>query len=602
MPANEARGIRWLSYEAKPCLSASTKRHLGGTARWLMLIAVASSVACDRDELPTRPPAPAPVLRTQIGRRVRPAVAYLDSISASVPEFGGYFLDGQRNVVVYVTDTTAFGKTRGIVAAEIMHHRVRDKAGEYRPTLVLRKGDFAFSQLQDWADALSDNVVGKVPGVISGGVDIKRNRVRIGVTPALQASAEPSIAQSLTALGIPPAAVTIETEEITVSGLRGDLLDATLLWRRANLKSAERRAEPRLASFLTTTLSSYPFNPWIAGTILTPSSCTNTLAVDYTPSGGSQHRYIMVASHCTHHWASLTADTTFQGGGVTVLGTEAFDPSEPRYSDMALYRVNDSASVLRGTIARTFLGGSTTNIDASKPPLSVVGRISSEVVGNYVMKSGVADGWTDGYIDAINQTKVGNDGHTRYGTTAANYTTDEGDSGGPVFWPENDDRVDFEGVNWAKYSRTCGIGLTCYGGLYSPISGILSDLGASASQFNFTTAITVSSPSLSGSVTYSSSCGHTVPVLTWSSSSVSGTSWPVSYQIYGEDFYGDGTSSGQYLVATVGAGTTTYQPCNWISTYLGIGTPPGPGVSYTTYFIEAYDSGVESFSLLAYFQ
>jgi hypothetical protein len=269
-----------------------------------------------------------------------------------------------------------------------------------------------------------------------------------------------------------------------------------------------------------------------------------------------------------------------------------------------MYRVNDSAAVSRGVIARTFLDGGTTNIDGSNPPISVVGHISSEVVGNYVTKVGVTTGWTSGYIDAINQTKVSqNDGHTRYGTTSANFGDDEGDSGAPVFYPENGDRADFEGIAWGKYSRTCGLFQTCYGGYYSPLSGILTDLGASISQFNFNNGITISSPSLSGSVTYSASCngGSNVPVLTWTSSSVSGTSWPLTYYVIAEDFYGDGTSSGQYISYPLSAGTTTYQPCNSVSAYLG-GSPPGPGQGYSSYQVEAYDSGIAVFSYVVYFQ
>jgi hypothetical protein len=83
-------------------------------------------------------------------------------------------------------------------------------------------------------------------------------------------------------------------------------------------------------------------------------------------------------------------------------------------------------------------------------------------------------------------------------------------------------------------------------------------MGATASQFNFTTAITVSQPTLSGSVAYSASCGFTVPVLTWTASTVSGTSWPLQYKIYMQQYWGGGNFSDWY-VTTVGAGTTTYQ-------------------------------------------
>jgi hypothetical protein len=523
-------------------------------------------------------------------------VAYLDSISASVPEFGGYFLDGQRNLVVYVTDTTKFAKARLIIAAEITHHKIRDKAGEYRPTIVLRRADFNFGQLQGWADALSDNVTGSVAGVVSSGVDIKTNRVRIGVTPSQQESATLAVTQSLATLGIPPAAITFENEQIQVSGPASDLLHATFLWRRAHAVARDLDRELRETLLLTTTLSSQPFNPWMGGVQLDGTKgCTGTLMVDFTPSGGTTHRYLMLASHCTKEWAKVSSppDTSYYAGGVPIFATESYDPPEPRHSDMALFLANSSAVAPRGSIARAFLDAGNTNIDASGPPLTVVWTINSEVVGNYVTKVGAATGWTGGTISAINQTKVGTDGRTRYGQSVAGFADAEGDSGGPVFWPESSDAVDFEGIAWGTVGGS---------GVYSPLSGIYADLGVSASQFNFLTSITVSQPSLSGSVTYSSSCGHTVPVLTWTSSSVSGTSWPVSYQIWGEDFYGDGTSSGQYLVATVAAGTTTYQPCNWISTYLGIGTPPGPGEEYTSYFIKAIDSGVMAYSLLAYFQ
>jgi hypothetical protein len=380
-------------------------------------------------------------------------VAYLDSISASVPEFGGYFLDGERNLVVYVTDTTMFAKARLVVAAEITQHKIRDKVGEYRPRIILRQADFSFGQLQGWADAISDNVTGSVAGVVSSGVDISSNRVRIGVTPSQRESATLAVTQSLTTLGIPPAAVTFENEENQVSGPATDLLGATLLRRRAHAISKDLDSELRETLHLTTTLSSYPFNPWLGAVQLDGNKgCTGTLAVDYTPSGGVTHRYIMMASHCTKLWASVSSppDTTYQGGGVTILGTESFDPPEPRYSDMALFLVNPSAAVPRGVIARTFLDGGNTNIDASNPPTSVVWHVSSEVVGNYVTKVGAATGWTSGYIDAINQTKVGDDLHTRYGTTSANFGDDEGDSGGPVFYPESGDRADFEGIAWGK--------------------------------------------------------------------------------------------------------------------------------------------------------
>lgn len=578
---------------------ASIRTPLSKVVPWLVAGAALVGSSCEHDELPTRPaPSVRPATTRLSGHLRHGAVAYLDSISASVPEFGGYFLDGQRNLIVYVTDSTKFGAARSVITSEIAHHHIRDKAGEYLPSLVLRKADFNFSQLQGWADDISDNVTGIVPGVVSSGVDLKWNRIRVGVDPAQQATAQSAVAQSLTALGIPPAAVMIETEQNTVSGPRQeDLLDATILGRRDHIES-------RNATLFTTTLSTTPFNPWIAGVVLSRSGCTGSLAVDYTPSGGSQHRYIMTASHCTQAWASVTPDSLFNGGGVTVLGVEAYDPAEPRYSDMAMYLVNASATVSRGTIARTFLGGSTTNIDTSNPSISVTGYNSSEVVGDYVMKVGVAGGWTDGYVDAINQTKVGNDGHPRYGTTVADYTTDSGDSGGPIFWPyaSSANNVLFEGINWARYSRTCGIGLTCYGGYYSPVSGILSDLGASASQFNFTTEITISAPALSGSVVSGCSGGGSAPQLSWTASTVTGTSWPVQYVISAYDYYGSGNSSGWYTVTTLGAGTTNYQSTDCpVQAYLGT-SPPTDDSPYTAYMVSATDSGVGASSFVVYFQ
>jgi hypothetical protein len=310
----------------------------------------------------------------------------------------------------------------------------------------------------------------------------------------------------------------------------------------------------------------------------------------------------MVASHCTSAWATVNGDlldVNWSGGDNGGLATETYDPNpSQRHSDMAMFLVNSGKTAQRGLIARTALGSTT--IDESGPPLNVVYTSTSTVNGNYVQKTGVTTGRTDGYIN-LPCGDITESGHTVYCQVRAGYTLDAGDSGGPVYYPENADAVDFLGVNHSKQSYQCGPLVWCSAGWYSPVTGIYSDMGATASQFTFTSGITVSAPTLSGSVAYSPSCGFTAPALTWTGSTVSGTTWPVQYKIYGQDYYGGGSYSSQYLVATVGAGTTSYTPCQPASTYFGA-SPPGNDESYTVFFVVAYDSGVQAYSLLKYFQ
>lgn len=232
--------------------------------------------------------------------------------------------------------------------------------------------------------------------------------------------------------------------------------------------------------------------------------------------------------------------------------------------------------------------------------ISVIDVVPSEVVGNYVQKVGVTKGWTDGNILEIDQTVTGNDGHIRYGQTRASYVTQEGDSGGPVFWPYSSDAVAFEGVHWAWVQWRCGPDHFCEGAWYSPVSGILSDLGASPSQLNFTTDVTVSAPTLTGSLV--SACGIYAPYLSWTASSVSGTTWPVQYTIWYQDYHGGGLLDDWKELATVGSGTTSYQSTDCpVQSYLGT-SPPSDDSPYTAYQITAHVQGKGASSAIVYFQ
>jgi hypothetical protein len=168
-------------------------------------------------------------------------------------------------------------------------------------------------------------------------------------------------------------------------------------------------------------------------------------------------------------------------------------------------------------------------------------------------------------------------------STAADYYSDHGDSGSPVFIWDGASQVSFAGLNFGR-------GTYAY---FSPLSQITRDLTSSMA---ITRGVNLSTPSLSGNV------NGTHPEITWSS--VSGAT---GYQLWRQvcvwqNFQcGSGSSNGLEYQGTV-YGTSYLDASLNASAYNGGSVPSALQYGYIAYYMYAMSSyDVSQPSSIVYF-
>ena len=121
--------------------------------------------------------------------------AYFESFIAAIPGYGGHFFDSQGNAHAYVAnlaDTAQAIRIFGAMARTnlaIIHH-----------------GAYTYRQLRSWEDLALHHVFG-IAGVRGLGIDMRNNALRIAVADE---QTRRKVTDSLTLLGVPPAAVRVE--------------------------------------------------------------------------------------------------------------------------------------------------------------------------------------------------------------------------------------------------------------------------------------------------------------------------------------------------------------------------------------------------------
>lgn len=223
-----------------------------------------------------------------------------------IPGFGGYYLDGQGNLVVLLTDSSHSTRARTFAAQRRVELRLLDA----RATII-REARWDFATLKTWHDGLVASLRG--PGLVFTDIDEVNNRLLVGITDESKRS---EIAAVASALGIPSLAVGITITPRTE--------------RRGTLR------EERIAKAAGLQIRN-----------LGPGGeCT--LGFNAIWSGEA---YFISASHCSD--STFGPDVYTQSGmyqpdwdaGRDSIAEEAFDPSLKtdaaypyRYSDASMYR------------------------------------------------------------------------------------------------------------------------------------------------------------------------------------------------------------------------------------------------------------------------
>jgi hypothetical protein len=203
----------------------------------------------------------------------------------------------------------------------------------------------------------------------------------------------------------------------------------------------------------------------------------------------------LTASHCTYDQGSVTGARDFFQAYMSrpqFAGVEVFDPPYVtpsgcswwystgsacylrRNSDAALVQIQNRSSEI-GTIARPAerkregQGRGSLSINPSRPKLQIVATSTSTVArGTRLDKIGATSGWTSGTVQTVCVTAYQTYPNKRQLTcqNTANYLNEHGDSGGPVFYVEDEaqGRVYLMGIHHMR------------NGTYSPLAQINRDI------------------------------------------------------------------------------------------------------------------------------
>ena len=323
-------------------------------------------------------------------------------VGASVPEFGGMYVDDdERTLVVNVTR-----RTPGIVGSLRRAIRVAFPGEDLPHRIRLQEAAFEFTRLKRWHDSAPD-VLG-IPGVIASDIDERANRLMIGVEDeGLRAA----VAQQLDAAGVPPEAW--EVHEMVAPIVATSVNDL----HRPLVGGLE------IGSGGTCTLGFVATRGGVLG-FVTNSHCTNT-------QGGVESTRFAQPSNGFSFVGTETADPTYFTGGTCPaqcgfgipLGT-----CRCRFSDSAFVRGDSFIAMTRGlafpSVGQLAWNGTRIDVVSEGTP----------VLGLALRKVGRTTGHTTGAVTGT-CVDIGQTG-TRFlmkCQTTTSIPSAGGDSGSPVF-------------------------------------------------------------------------------------------------------------------------------------------------------------------------
>jgi len=124
-------------------------------------------------------------------------------VGKKVPTFGGIFVDEEKDTIYVYLVPTEMGDVAQVDKA------ISDVFGTELPPqhrLEVLEGRYTFSQLKEWLDRMSPQVLA-LQGVLEVGIDDAKDRLDVGVESLAMASA---VEAELASSGIPREAVNIE--------------------------------------------------------------------------------------------------------------------------------------------------------------------------------------------------------------------------------------------------------------------------------------------------------------------------------------------------------------------------------------------------------
>jgi hypothetical protein len=394
----------------------------------LALVAVGLAVtACERPSAPEAQPTSteAKVVVGSFGPR--PIDDSYRRINSLAPSFGGMYWDTDDTFVVVLTDVSQLQAAQNAIYRVFPTYVERWGSKTWRAQLGL----FTYSQLADWRDVLTTNVLQEAE-INAVGIDQIGNRLSVGVPTEAEISAAKVLVVSA---GVPLNAVTVEV-------LGGVVRTASL----------EDRIRPA------------PAGVWIEQ----DQGFFCTLGPIGTVWSGPGPHYFLTASHCTAvQGGAADGSVFFQNHPPSETNRLAFEVRDaPKYenqaggcpldricqkADAALFQFYNTADSDWNFLAKTTFFGVTApgskeihndggTYGYRRAIYGVEGyNMDPWPVGTFIDKVGTGSGWTRGRIQMLDQNLDETETNfTWLSVTRVSGYSAGGDSGAPVYVPSLD--------------------------------------------------------------------------------------------------------------------------------------------------------------------
>ncbi len=389
-------------------------------------------------------------LPEQVPDHARAGETVFRDLARQVPEFGGFYISQQSDVVVQLTDLRRIPAMRAAIMAHLKERTGEDGSHDLtRQRIVFRAAEYSFDQLTGWRARIEEPLF-DLPEVLMLDLDEELNRVTVGVDAAASQYRALAVVERA---GVPRGAVNIRVIGALVPA--STLLDV--------------------------------HRPLQGGLTIASSAGGCTLGFNAVLGG---RNVFLTNSHCSARSWDLDYGSFYQPFVTSTyqVGYEYQDPNGSscgflsknvcRYADVAAISVNTGTATDLGYIARTTFSASgrggvgSREIDPINPRFQINSTDVYPELYEQVHKIGAATGWTTGIVTrTCVDTSVSYRSNSRLRCQyLANYGSADGDSGSPVFKMSGSTTVTLQGIHWAR--------VTVDGdAVFSPWGGVQRDLG-----------------------------------------------------------------------------------------------------------------------------
>jgi hypothetical protein len=407
--------------------------------------------ACDDSETPLTAAGPAAIANaaasSQGNEKERQRKEFgeenLAELERAVPSAGGFFVNDDGSYSVWLTNPAHAQRAR-VAMQSLVKTKGLPNRSRGLPDVRVLQGRYTFTQLEDWRDRIFEEGMKSNLGLRSLDLDEGSNRISIGVRDN---SVRASLLSQLAAKGIDPEAIVI---------------------RVVPRFKPETRRSVGLTVFAPPANTGSDADTLVGGVRIitsTPGDCSLGIVANH-----SSGVLAITATHCSSDSFGVDGTDMFQASTSRKVGDETVDNSgytcwygHCRWHEASGYSLVSGINAYVGKILRTEspnngtpFGGDGSRTTSSPNPYFTVYSVENGDMpeGTRVDKVGNSSGWTYGEITSTCRHVWLDDWPADVAMCLyeADYYSEGGDSGGPVFYIIDGNLVKFAGIHSGEVS------------------------------------------------------------------------------------------------------------------------------------------------------